>query len=130
MNTFESDAKMVIKVIDQKKLINLSFDETEVNEDNIVGLLNIENDNYESLTVQKVNVKTYINIVGKNKWAGLIACRAYNNIVIGDGSECGFGEISTGLIEWNKNYSGNSEFERFNSVVSICSSRMEFFNRW
>ncbi len=88
-NAFESDAKMILKAIEYKMLEDETYDPTTINESNILSELNISDDNYESLTVTIVDGKPYIEIIGKNKWAGLTACGFYNDMEAGADVECG-----------------------------------------
>ncbi|HHT38642.1 MAG TPA: hypothetical protein GXZ95_04425 [Mollicutes bacterium] len=68
---FESNAKMVLKAIEYKKIKDEDFDPTQVNLSNLKGVLGLDDENYDDLVVKVMNGKEYITIVGKNKWAGL-----------------------------------------------------------
>jgi type IV pilus assembly protein PilA len=67
-STFESSAKLVLKSIEFKKMEDVTFIPSNVNETNVENLLNIDNTNYETLTVKEINGVLYVTIVGKNKW--------------------------------------------------------------
>ena len=79
---FESDAKMVLKAIDYKKLTNEGYDETTVTQNNIGDILGLSNENYRSLNIAKENDKDIISIIGTGKWDGLIACGTYENMMV------------------------------------------------
>jgi prepilin-type N-terminal cleavage/methylation domain-containing protein len=86
-NAFESSAKLVLKAVDLKRMEDSSFDLASINENTIKTTLNIDNSNYETLTVKKVNGEIYVTIIGKNKWAGLTvsgtetASSTYNTVL-------------------------------------------------
>jgi prepilin-type N-terminal cleavage/methylation domain-containing protein len=89
-SAFESDAKMVLKAAEYKKLEDSAFKEADVNQDSINELLGLSNDNYLSLKIALIDNIPIVTIVGKNKWNGLIACGSYTNIkVVEDENECG-----------------------------------------
>jgi type IV pilus assembly protein PilA len=67
-STLESSAKLVLKGIEYKKMENDSFVPSSINETNVESELNIDDSNYQSLTVKEINGVTYVTIVGKNKW--------------------------------------------------------------
>jgi prepilin-type N-terminal cleavage/methylation domain-containing protein len=67
-NALESSAKLVLKGIEYEMMENSTFDPTSVTEANIKSTLNIDNSNYQSVTVKKANDTLYVTIVGKNKW--------------------------------------------------------------
>lgn len=73
VSAFESNAKMVLKAVELKKLDNRTFNPSLVNEKNIQEKLNIDPSNYEKLTIEEEDGDFYITIVGKEKWANLIA---------------------------------------------------------
>jgi prepilin-type N-terminal cleavage/methylation domain-containing protein len=88
-SAFESDAKMVLKSINYKKLDEQQFDATDVNEETIVTLLGLSNNNYESLGIILVEEEPVITIVGKNKWNGLVVCGTFDNMkVVSSTSDC------------------------------------------
>jgi prepilin-type N-terminal cleavage/methylation domain-containing protein len=89
-SAFESDAKMVLKAADYKKLEDSSFVETLVNQDNVDQLLGLSKDNYSTLKITIEDNIPIITIVGKKKWNGLVACGTYTNIrVVENESDCG-----------------------------------------
>ncbi len=88
-NAFEQDAKMIIKAINNKSLMDADFNITSITKENINELLGVGNDNYEAIEVLKDNNgNSYIKIIGKNKWAGLTACGTYTNMQVGSDIEC------------------------------------------
>lgn len=87
---FESDAKMVLKAIDYKKLEIESFDPTTVNQGSVADLLGLSAENYSSVSVKIEDNIPIINIVGAGKWDGFIACGTYQNMKVAESaSECG-----------------------------------------
>ena len=82
VSAFESNAKLVLKAADYKKLENEQFDITLINEDNLNSVLGLVEENYSSLNISTSSNKTYVNIVGDGKWDGLIACGTYEKIMI------------------------------------------------
>ena len=91
-NAFGSNAKLVLKSIDYKKLENPSFDETINTENNIVDLVGMPIDNINTVSVSIVDGIRTINIEGKGKWSGLFACGTYRNMdVFNSNEECGLG---------------------------------------
>ena len=67
-NAFESDAKMILKAVEYKVLEDRSMNISDVNESTMKAFLNIDNSNYQTVTIKEINDKRYITIVGKNKW--------------------------------------------------------------
>ncbi len=86
MKSMESDAKLVLKAIDLKKLGTDSFDPVEVDQGSIETLLGISNDKYNKLNVIVHEGKVYISIEGKGKWQGFSACGSYHNIIVTEGT--------------------------------------------
>ncbi len=86
MKSMESDAKLVLKAVDLKKLGDDTFDSLAYNDD-LLGLLtalNLNGDNYESIKFTKNAGKILITVTGKGKWAGLTACGSYHTITVSD----------------------------------------------
>jgi prepilin-type N-terminal cleavage/methylation domain-containing protein len=100
MLSLKSNAKTVLTELSHKKLQNQKFDETSVTETTIEDILNIPNDSYNSLNIVNSGGNMYISVIGKGKWAGLVACGTYKELVIGEGAECG-GITNAALV--NKN---------------------------
>jgi type II secretory pathway pseudopilin PulG len=73
-SSFESNAKLLLKAVDYKKLEIDSFDPTTVNKNTINSLLGLSNENYENLTITLEDNIPVISIIGKNKWEGFIVC--------------------------------------------------------
>jgi prepilin-type N-terminal cleavage/methylation domain-containing protein len=91
---FVSDAKLLLKAIDYKKLGNSSFNSTDVNQSNVADLLGLSSTNYKSIKIVNEENTTILTIIGKGKWDGLVACGTYHNMnVYTSTSEC-----STDLI--------------------------------
>jgi prepilin-type N-terminal cleavage/methylation domain-containing protein len=67
-NALESSAKLVLKGIELKRLEDSNFKPSDINETTVEGILNIDDSNYQTLTVKEINGIIYITIVGKNKW--------------------------------------------------------------
>jgi Tfp pilus assembly protein PilE len=70
---FKSDAKMLLHQLEYEKLKDEDFDVTTLNI-NTLSAFNLSNINYKELKVGIINNKSYIIIVGKNRWLGLKAC--------------------------------------------------------
>lgn len=87
-NAFKSDAKLVVKAIDDKKVQSASFDERTVNKDNISSLLEVPSDNYKIVSVERIDDNPYLVIVGQNRWDDLVACGTMNDMAVGHGNEC------------------------------------------
>ena len=81
-NAFESDAKMVLKAVDYKKLLNEDFNPEVINKDNIYELLGLSNANYTNISIYIEDNIPEITIIGKGKWNGLIACGTYKDIKV------------------------------------------------
>ena len=88
INSMEADAKMLLKAIEYKLLEIEGYDPTIIDETNILSELNVSAENYESLIITMVEGQPYIEIIGKNKWAGLTVCGFFNQIEIGADVEC------------------------------------------
>jgi prepilin-type N-terminal cleavage/methylation domain-containing protein len=82
IRSFESDAKMVLKSIDYKKLEEENFDPTSINKNTIGSLLGLSNNNYQNINIVLVENVPVISIIGSNKWSGLIACGTFKNMKI------------------------------------------------
>ena len=83
-NAFESDAKMVLKAIEYENLENGSINLSDINETTVKSQLNIDNSNYQTLTVKEINDERYITIVGKNKWDKLTVSGTKRNAKVTD----------------------------------------------
>jgi uncharacterized protein (TIGR02145 family)/prepilin-type N-terminal cleavage/methylation domain-containing protein len=81
-NAFASDAKMVIKAINMKRMEVANYDPTTRTKEQLGADLNISIDNYESITVTEAAGVLSVVIVGKNKWAGLTATGTYYAMVV------------------------------------------------
>lgn len=81
-NAFEQDAKMVLKTIDFKVMQDPAYDVETINVDKIKTDLKLGNENYANVFVIRENKDLRIIILGKNKWAGLIAAGTYKNIKV------------------------------------------------
>lgn len=80
--SFQSDAKMVLKAIEYAKLKDENFNPADVTKDNITSLLGLSNVNYSNISVVLENNVSIVNIVGTEKWNGLIACGSYKNMKV------------------------------------------------
>jgi type IV pilus assembly protein PilA len=67
-NALESSAKLVLKGIEYKMMEDSAFDPTDITEANIESELNMDDSNYQTLTIKKLDGTLYVTIVGKNKW--------------------------------------------------------------
>jgi type IV pilus assembly protein PilA len=83
---FESDAKLVLKNLDYKLLMDETFDVTSIDETNIESILGVSDDNYQTVEVTTLGGKPYVILVGKNKWANLVAYGSYNDMSVSDSS--------------------------------------------
>ena len=72
-STLSSNVKLVLNALRLKELEDPTFDITTVNEGNITTLLHLNNADYKTLVVKKVNGEAYISIVGQNKFEGYTA---------------------------------------------------------
>ena len=107
-SSLESSAKMVLKGIDYKMMENSAFDPSDVDETTVEGYLNIDDSNYQSITVKKMNDTLYITIVGKNKFAGLTVSGTKTTVRVED-TQTAFVRganapvLATGMtpIKWN-----------------------------
>jgi hypothetical protein len=88
-DSFESDAKMLLKAVNYKKLQDDSFNPTLVNKDTLSSLLGLSNSNYSSLTIVMDETDPVVSIIGTGKWEGLMACGSYKNMkVVDDAADC------------------------------------------
>lgn len=83
-SAFASDAKMIIKAVENKRLTDENYLPTNLSE------LNISEANYNNVTFSTIEGKVYIKIIGQNKWEGLTACGTYQNMQTGEDVECPF----------------------------------------
>jgi prepilin-type N-terminal cleavage/methylation domain-containing protein len=81
-DAFASDAKMVIKTIDFYKATTENLNITTATLTELGELLNIPTINYESIDISEDDGVISVFIVGKNKWAGLIAYGTINNMIV------------------------------------------------
>ena len=89
INAFEQDAKMIIKSINYKSLMNDNFKATDITKENITELLGVGNKNYNSIEVSKdAKGNPFVKIIGINKWEGLTACGTYTDMEVGSDIEC------------------------------------------
>jgi prepilin-type N-terminal cleavage/methylation domain-containing protein len=107
--SFESDAKMVLKAIDYKKLENESFDPTKLSKSNVSDLLGLSSTNYNSISIIVENNIPIITLVGTGKWNGLVACGSFTNMkVVSSTSDC-----STDLVPPVITMNGNNPVNIF-----------------
>jgi len=86
---FESDAKLVLKAIDYKKLSAAEFDPSVITKDNFAEELGLSDVNYESVNFAVEDNVLIVSIIGKDKWDGLIACGTFRNMkVVENASQC------------------------------------------
>ncbi|MDD3048679.1 MAG: DUF5011 domain-containing protein [Bacilli bacterium] len=87
-NAFNSDAKLVIKTANLKKMEDNNFDPTTYNSDlpGLVTTLHLDPANYTSINFVIHEEQFYVNIVGKNKWEGLSACGSYQHMNVVEGT--------------------------------------------
>ena len=89
MNAFVSDANMILKGVDYQLLQDSTYLDDSINKSKLITDLDISAMNYEEITLSyTADKKVYIYIKGKEKWDGLVACGTFNNILVGDGSQC------------------------------------------
>lgn len=81
-SSFTINTKMLIKKIDLLLVENRNYDVSSINADNIEELFKVNNDNIKKVIVTKINEKTNVEIVGKNKWQGYIATGTFDNLEI------------------------------------------------
>ena len=116
-SSFESDAKMVLKGIDYKKLEKEDYDETSLTIDNIKPDLGLSNANYSSISVSNEDNIKSITIIGKEKWAGLIACGTFYNIKVVDNiSDCGGDSLPPAITILGDNPASINQGENYNDA--------------
>ncbi len=110
---FENDAEMILKQFESEQLQDVTFNPTTVTEYTITNY-GISNGNYANLTVERINGKNFIVIIGQNKWADLVAYGTKNDIKIVNSSDfAGFADNSGARPEIANNmipimyYNGN-----------------------
>ncbi|MDD4298405.1 MAG: FISUMP domain-containing protein [Bacilli bacterium] len=104
VSAFLSDAKMIIKTVENKRLTDENYLPTNLSE------LNISDGNYNNVTFSVVEGKVYVKIIGQNKWEGLTACGTYQNMRVGEAIECetpsggvfACGDIFVDDRDWNE----------------------------
>ena len=107
--TLESSAKMVLKAIEYRMLENDAFNPLLINENTVKTELNIDNSNYESLSIEKIDDDFHITIVGKNKWDKLTASGTKTEVIVIETTEVALVEsankpvLADGMtpIKWN-----------------------------
>ncbi len=84
-----SNAKLILKAADYKRINDDSFDITSIDVTKVSSILNLSNKNYESVKITMENNLPVISIVGKDKWQGLIACGTFHNMMVTESiSDC------------------------------------------
>ena len=84
-SSFVSSTKLLINAVKIKLLEDETFDITTINKSNLKSILNIDDENYSSISFRyDINGKIYANIEGQGKWANLVTCGNYENISITD----------------------------------------------
>ena len=92
-SSFVSSTKLLIKAVQTKLLEDENFDITTINKSNMKTLLNIDDNNYASVSfIYDDNDKVYITLIGADNWDGFVTCGTYENINI---TEC---IVTTGLL--------------------------------
>jgi prepilin-type N-terminal cleavage/methylation domain-containing protein len=87
-DAFLSDARLVLKAIHNERAKKETFDVGTINKDTISSILQLSNENYQSVRAFNLSGKTYIEIYGQNKWQGLTACGTYPEMIIGNHEQC------------------------------------------
>ena len=94
-SSFVSSTKLLINAVKIKLLEDETFDITTINKSNLKSILNIDDENYSSISFNyDSNGKLFINVIGADKWDNLISCGNYENISMID-TDC---IIKNGLI--------------------------------
>jgi prepilin-type N-terminal cleavage/methylation domain-containing protein len=86
---FQSDAKMLLKAIDYKKLENENYVPSNLTLSKIEQDLKLSSLNYQNVAVEEEANQVIIKIVGKNKWEGLSACGTSIDMKIYEDDNCG-----------------------------------------
>lgn len=81
-SAFQVEVNSVIDVIQNKMIDNPSLTIASFTLDYIKNNLNVDTNNFESISVTLNNNKVYVVIVGKNDWKNLTAYGTYNNILV------------------------------------------------
>lgn len=84
-SSFINEVKYILKQVGEKKLMTVNFDIGTINETTINDILGISNNNYKSVKIEMIAEKVHITVIGKNKWAGLIACGTVEKILVVEG---------------------------------------------
>lgn len=87
---FIVDTKKVIEAIGNERLKNINFDVTTITETNIINEpIELDNNNYATITTSLIDDQVHVTIVGKNEWDGLTSCGTIDKvIVVTTGEEC------------------------------------------
>jgi prepilin-type N-terminal cleavage/methylation domain-containing protein len=91
-NTFDSDAKLIIKSIKNRTLENPSLDVNELNKENLSSVIGVSDENIKDIAVTDVSGELQVVITGQNKWDNYVACGSYTNMKVSEGEYC------TGII--------------------------------
>jgi prepilin-type N-terminal cleavage/methylation domain-containing protein len=91
-NTFDSDAKLIIKSIENKILEDPSIDVSELNKENISSVIGISDENIKDISVSDTSGDIQVAITGQNKWNNYVACGSYTDMSVSEGDYC------TGII--------------------------------
>ena len=82
-SSFVSSTKLLINAVKIKLLEDETFDITTINKSNLKTLLNINDENYTSVSFRyDSNGKLYADVIGTGKWANYISCGNYEDVSI------------------------------------------------
>lgn len=110
--SFAVNAKIILKQALNEKTRDQGFDLSEVNPENMFELLAVAGNNYSSVEFKEYNDRIFINVLGANKWEGLSACGAYDNLLVVEG-EC---ELDSDPPEIIFNPDGSNKYIKSSSV--------------
>jgi prepilin-type N-terminal cleavage/methylation domain-containing protein len=88
MSSMESDAKLLLRSIELKKLEDSSFDPESYNGnmEDLLTALSLSSVNYENILFTNHNGELYVEVIGKGKWDGFSACGSYKNMTVSEGT--------------------------------------------
>jgi prepilin-type N-terminal cleavage/methylation domain-containing protein len=121
---FAQDIRMFIRALNFAKMGDETFDPTTVMKqngvDNIYEKIRVASNNYERVQVITRSEDIYVMIHGQNKWADLVGCGNFSNVIV-DGGDCE-GLFFPPSISFSPNGTGPNYIRTTNVTITITDT--------
>lgn len=120
--SFLVNARQILRIVDNEKLSNSTFDLSQINPETMMDLIDIPGEYYESITFKEYNDNLFINVSVADRWKGLSACGSYNSLTVVKG-KC---ELDNEAPRITFNPNGSTSYIKSSNVeVSVVDSFLD-----